>query len=37
MRFPLEVFDAVRAAFPADKAVTMRVLGYGLGRGRSER
>jgi 2,4-dienoyl-CoA reductase-like NADH-dependent reductase (Old Yellow Enzyme family) len=25
MRFPLEVFDAVRAAFPADKAVTMRV------------
>lgn len=27
MRFPLEVFDAVRAAFPADKAVTMRVSG----------
>lgn len=25
MRFPLEVFDAVRAAFPAGKAVTMRV------------
>ncbi len=25
MRFPLEVFDAVRAAFPAEKAVTMRV------------
>ncbi|MDL2408985.1 NADH:flavin oxidoreductase/NADH oxidase [Rhizobium calliandrae] len=25
MRFPLEVFDAVRAAFPSDKAVTMRV------------
>jgi 2,4-dienoyl-CoA reductase-like NADH-dependent reductase (Old Yellow Enzyme family) len=25
MRFPLEVFDAVRAAFPADKAVTVRV------------
>ena len=25
MRFPLEVFDAVRAAFPADRAVTMRV------------
>lgn len=25
MRFPLEVFDAVRAVFPADKAVTMRV------------
>ncbi len=24
-RFPLEVFDAVRAAFPADKAVTVRV------------
>jgi 2,4-dienoyl-CoA reductase-like NADH-dependent reductase (Old Yellow Enzyme family) len=27
MRFPLEVFDAVRAAFPADHAVTMRVSG----------
>ena len=27
MRFPLEVFDAVRAAFPADKAVTIRVSG----------
>jgi 2,4-dienoyl-CoA reductase-like NADH-dependent reductase (Old Yellow Enzyme family) len=25
MRFPLEVFDAVRAAFPADRAVSMRV------------
>ncbi|MDR6935813.1 2,4-dienoyl-CoA reductase [Luteibacter sp. 329MFSha] len=25
MRFPLEVFDAVRAAFPADRAVTVRV------------
>ena len=25
MRFPLEVFDAVRAAFPPDKPVTMRV------------
>src|SRR5436305_4250194 len=25
MRFPLEVFDAVREAFPADKPVTMRV------------
>jgi 2,4-dienoyl-CoA reductase-like NADH-dependent reductase (Old Yellow Enzyme family) len=25
MRFPLEVFDAVRAAFPAEKPVTMRV------------
>jgi len=25
MRFPLEVFDAVRAAFPAEKTVTMRV------------
>jgi len=25
MRFPLEVFDAVRAAFPAERAVTMRV------------
>jgi 2,4-dienoyl-CoA reductase-like NADH-dependent reductase (Old Yellow Enzyme family) len=27
MRFPLEVFDAVRSAFPADRAVTMRVSG----------
>lgn len=27
LRFPLEVFDAVRAAFPADKPVTMRVSG----------
>ena len=27
MRFPLEVFDAVRAAFPADKPVTVRVSG----------
>jgi 2,4-dienoyl-CoA reductase-like NADH-dependent reductase (Old Yellow Enzyme family) len=27
MRFPLEVFEAVRAAFPADKPVTMRVSG----------
>jgi 2,4-dienoyl-CoA reductase-like NADH-dependent reductase (Old Yellow Enzyme family) len=27
MRFPLEVFDAVRAAFPAGKAVTVRVSG----------
>jgi len=27
MRFPLEVFDAVRAAFPGDRAVTMRVSG----------
>ncbi|SEN15996.1 2,4-dienoyl-CoA reductase [Luteibacter sp. UNCMF331Sha3.1] len=25
MRFPLEVFDAVRAAFPADRNVTVRV------------
>jgi 2,4-dienoyl-CoA reductase-like NADH-dependent reductase (Old Yellow Enzyme family) len=25
MRFPLEVFDAVRAAFPAERSVTMRV------------
>lgn len=25
MRFPLEVFDAVRAAFPAEKVVTVRV------------
>jgi 2,4-dienoyl-CoA reductase-like NADH-dependent reductase (Old Yellow Enzyme family) len=25
LRFPLEVFDAVRAAFPAEKAVTIRV------------
>jgi len=27
MRFPLEVFDAVRATFPADRPVTMRVSG----------
>src|SRR5919205_493726 len=27
MRFPLEVFDAVRAAFPAERGVTMRVSG----------
>ena len=27
MRFPLEVFDAVRAAFPAELPVTMRVSG----------
>ena len=27
MRFPLEVFDAVRAAFPADRPVTFRVSG----------
>jgi 2,4-dienoyl-CoA reductase-like NADH-dependent reductase (Old Yellow Enzyme family) len=27
MRFPLEVFDAVRDAFPAERAVTMRVSG----------
>jgi len=27
MRFPLEVFDAVRAAFPPEKPVTMRVSG----------
>ena len=27
MRFPLEVFDAVRAALPPDLPVTMRVSG----------
>jgi 2,4-dienoyl-CoA reductase-like NADH-dependent reductase (Old Yellow Enzyme family) len=27
MRFPLEVFESVRAAFPADRPVTMRVSG----------
>lgn len=27
MRFPLEVFDAVRTAFPSDRPVTMRVSG----------
>lgn len=27
MRFPLEIFDAVRAAFPSDKPVSMRVSG----------
>lgn len=27
MRFPLEIFDAVRAVFPTDRSVTMRVSG----------
>ena len=27
MRFPLEVFDAVRAAFPAERPVTVRISG----------
>lgn len=27
MRFPLEIFDVVRAAFPSERAVTMRVSG----------
>ena len=27
MRFPLEVFDAVRAAFPSDRSVSVRVSG----------
>ncbi|TZG29153.1 NADH:flavin oxidoreductase/NADH oxidase [Sphingomonas montanisoli] len=27
MRFPLEIYDAVRAAFPADRPVTVRVSG----------
>jgi len=27
MRFPLEIFDAVRAVFPADRPVTMRLSG----------
>lgn len=27
MRFPIEVFDAVRAAFPSDRPVTVRVSG----------
>ncbi len=27
MRFPLEVFEAVRAAFPAERPVTMRISG----------
>ena len=34
MRFPLEVFDAVRAAFPDDKPVGVRVSVDRLGRGR---
>ena len=34
MRFPLEVFDAVRAAFPPDKPVGIRVSGDRLGRRR---
>ena len=31
MRFPLDVFDAVRAAFPAHKPVGVRVSGVGTG------
>ncbi len=27
LRFPLEIFDAVRAAFPADRPVTVRISG----------
>ena len=34
MRFPLEVFDAVRAAFPADKPVGVAAFVDRLGRGR---
>ena len=34
MRFPLEVFEAVRAAFPASRPVTIAGLRHGLGRGR---
>ena len=34
MRFPLEVFDAVRAAFPAGAAGQHARLGHRLGRGR---
>jgi 2,4-dienoyl-CoA reductase-like NADH-dependent reductase (Old Yellow Enzyme family) len=33
MRFPLEVFEAVRQSFPADKPVTMRVSGTDWFRG----
>lgn len=33
MRFPLELFDAVRDAFPADRPVTMRVSGTGWAEG----
>ncbi|GGE39627.1 oxidoreductase [Agaricicola taiwanensis] len=33
MRFPLEVFDAVREAFPADKPVTVRVSGTDWAKG----
>ena len=33
LRFPLEVFDAVRAAWPADKPLTVRLLGNRLGSG----
>lgn len=31
MRFPLEVFEAVRASFPADRAVSVRVSGTDWG------
>jgi 2,4-dienoyl-CoA reductase-like NADH-dependent reductase (Old Yellow Enzyme family) len=33
MRFPLEVYDAVRGAFPADRPVTVRVSGTDWGEG----
>lgn len=33
MRFPLEVFDAVRAAFPAERPVTVRVSGSDFAEG----
>ena len=33
MRFPLEVFDAVRAAFPAERPVSMRVSGTDWAKG----
>jgi 2,4-dienoyl-CoA reductase-like NADH-dependent reductase (Old Yellow Enzyme family) len=33
MRFPLEVFDAVRAAFPAERAVSVRVSGMDWAKG----
>ena len=36
LRFPLEVFDAVRAAWPAAKPISVQHLGVGLGAGRHD-
>ena len=36
VRYPLEVFDAVRAAWPAAKPISVQDLGHGLGAGRHD-